>query len=141
MPTVLVVGANRGLGLQFALQYLKKGCNVYGTHRKESAHEAKEVGLLLRLCTLTLRGCLLLESGAKTLTLDLGDEKSIQAAAEAFGDQPLDILINCAGRDRLLSSVIGTDLLQRLETKVRNGLMQPPTNSCNDSRSVRSGLF
>ncbi|KAH9215508.1 hypothetical protein DL95DRAFT_460940 [Leptodontidium sp. 2 PMI_412] len=85
MPTVLVVGANRGLGLQFALQYLKKGCNVYGTHRKESAHEAKE----------------LLESGAKILTLDLGDEKSIQAAAEAFGDRSLDILINCAGRDRL----------------------------------------
>ncbi|KAG4434300.1 hypothetical protein IFR05_010213 [Cadophora sp. M221] len=81
MPTVLVVGANRGLGLQFALQYLKKGCNVYGTYRNESAHEAKE----------------LLESGAKTFTLDLGDEKSVQAAAEAFGDQPLDILINCAG--------------------------------------------
>jgi hypothetical protein len=41
--TVLVVGANRGLGLQFALQYLKKDFNVYGTYRKESASEAKEV--------------------------------------------------------------------------------------------------
>lgn len=46
--TVLVVGANRGLGLQFALQYLKKGFNVYGTYRKESASESKEVCLLIR---------------------------------------------------------------------------------------------
>ena len=43
--TVLVVGANRGLGLQFALQYLKRGFSVYGTYRKESADEAKEVNL------------------------------------------------------------------------------------------------
>jgi hypothetical protein len=41
--TVLIVGANRGLGLQFALQYPKKGFNVYSTYRKESAAEAKEV--------------------------------------------------------------------------------------------------
>lgn len=42
-PTVLVVGANRGLGLHFVLQYLKKDFNVYGTYRKESADEATEV--------------------------------------------------------------------------------------------------
>ncbi|KAK7419775.1 hypothetical protein QQX98_003147 [Neonectria punicea] len=78
--TILIVGANRGLGLQFALQYLKKGFDVYGTYRKESVDEAKE----------------LLESGAKTFTLDLTDEASIQDASKSFGDQPLDILINCA---------------------------------------------
>ncbi|KAK4443626.1 hypothetical protein QBC34DRAFT_452402 [Podospora aff. communis PSN243] len=79
-PTVLVVGANRGLGLQFALQYLKKGFNVCGTFRKESADEARE----------------LLESGAKTFNLDLADETSIFKASASFGDQPLDLLINCA---------------------------------------------
>lgn len=42
-PTIIVVGANRGIGLQFALQYLKKGFNVYGTYRKESAVDAVEV--------------------------------------------------------------------------------------------------
>lgn len=78
--TVLIVGANRGFGLHFALQYLKKGFNVYGTYGKESADEAKE----------------LLESGAKTFKLDLVDETSIQDASKSFGDQPLDILINCA---------------------------------------------
>jgi len=35
-----------------------------------------------------------LESGAKTLTLDLADEESILSAARSFGDQPLDLLIN-----------------------------------------------
>ncbi|KAK3984498.1 hypothetical protein QBC44DRAFT_336873 [Cladorrhinum sp. PSN332] len=79
-PRVLIVGANRGLGLHFALQYLEKGFNVCGTFRKESTDEAKE----------------LLDSGAETLHLDLANETSIQEASKAFGDQPLDILINCA---------------------------------------------
>jgi NAD(P)-dependent dehydrogenase (short-subunit alcohol dehydrogenase family) len=33
-PAVLIVGANRGLGLHFVLQYLKKGFDVDGTYRK-----------------------------------------------------------------------------------------------------------
>ncbi|CAI7622482.1 unnamed protein product [Penicillium glandicola] len=92
--TVLVVGANRGLGLQFALQYCKMNFNVYGTYRKESVDEAKE----------------LLGSEAKTFVLDLADEASIQAASESFGDQPLDILINCAaagnGSDKWIDATV-----------------------------------
>ncbi len=42
----------------------------------------------------------LLESGAKTFNRDLADETSIQDASKSFGDQPLDILINCAGECR-----------------------------------------
>jgi NAD(P)-dependent dehydrogenase (short-subunit alcohol dehydrogenase family) len=38
-----------------------------------------------------------MECGAKTINLDLADESSIQDASRAFGDQPLDVLINCAG--------------------------------------------
>ncbi|KAK0639401.1 short chain dehydrogenase [Cercophora newfieldiana] len=79
-PTVLIVGANRGLGLQFALQYLNKGFKVYGTYRMQSFSEAHE----------------LLGSGATALNLDLDVGVSIQGASEMFGDQPLDILINCA---------------------------------------------
>lgn len=41
--TILLVGANRGLGPQFALPYQAKGLNVYGTYRKESVDEVKEV--------------------------------------------------------------------------------------------------
>lgn len=39
----------------------------------------------------------LLDSKANTLHLDLINEASIQDASKAFGGQPLDILINCAG--------------------------------------------
>jgi NAD(P)-dependent dehydrogenase (short-subunit alcohol dehydrogenase family) len=84
-PTVLVVGANRGLGLHFTLQYLKKGFSMYGTNRKESAGEAKE----------------LLGSGAHTLLLDLADGASIHDAARSFGDKSLDLLINCVGKHEI----------------------------------------
>ena len=34
MATVLVTGANRGLGLEFALQYAADGWEVYATARE-----------------------------------------------------------------------------------------------------------
>lgn len=37
------------------------------------------------------------ELGVKTIELDFADEASVLAAAEKYGDRPLDILINCAG--------------------------------------------
>lgn len=37
MPTVLVTGANRGLGLEFARQYSQDGWNVVATARQRSA--------------------------------------------------------------------------------------------------------
>ncbi len=36
-------------------------------------------------------------TGAKILGLDFVSEDSIKAAADAFGNGPLDILINCSG--------------------------------------------
>lgn len=97
--TILIVGANRGLGLQFALQYQAKGFNVYGTYRKESVDEAKEVRnpRMAQLINL-IYSTQLLDSGVKTITLDLADETSIKDASKSFGDQPLDFLINCAGK-------------------------------------------
>ena len=44
-PTILITGANRGLGLHFVRQYLEKGWNVWGTYREESADDAHEVRL------------------------------------------------------------------------------------------------
>lgn len=102
-PAVLVVGANRGLGLQFVLQYLEKGFNVYGTYRQESADEAKEVSRFIHVFPLKVPFSdtsheQLLESGATAIPLDLADENSILDAATSFGDQALDMLINCAGK-------------------------------------------
>ncbi|MCC7060006.1 MAG: SDR family oxidoreductase [Burkholderiaceae bacterium] len=36
MPTALILGASRGLGLAFASQYLADGWQVYATHRSEA---------------------------------------------------------------------------------------------------------
>lgn len=87
--TVLIIGANRGMGLAFAQQYSQRGWTVHGTYRKESRGEAEE----------------LLKLASKTYELDLIDEVTIKAASQAFGAQPLDLLINCAaggnGPDRL----------------------------------------
>jgi NAD(P)-dependent dehydrogenase (short-subunit alcohol dehydrogenase family) len=35
MPAALVVGASRGLGLEFAKQYLADGWQVFASHRTE----------------------------------------------------------------------------------------------------------
>ncbi len=35
MPTALIIGASRGLGFEFARQYLSQGWTVHATHRSE----------------------------------------------------------------------------------------------------------
>ncbi len=78
-PSVLITGANRGLGLELCKQFLKDGYTVYGTARKpEAATELKE-------------------TGAHVLQLDVTSEESISALAKTLKGKPLDILINNAG--------------------------------------------
>jgi NAD(P)-dependent dehydrogenase (short-subunit alcohol dehydrogenase family) len=49
--------------------------------------------------------------GAKVVELDFTDEQSINQAAKDFGDQPLDILINCAG-ELAMSILVVSESLQ-----------------------------
>ncbi|MFL6829055.1 MAG: SDR family NAD(P)-dependent oxidoreductase, partial [Sphingomicrobium sp.] len=44
MPTVLITGANRGIGLEFARQYSKDGWNVIATAR-DSSDELDALGV------------------------------------------------------------------------------------------------
>ena len=77
--TILITGANRGIGLQFAKQYAAKGFDVIGTARvPDKATELKE-------------------SGAEVLPLDVTKDEDIQALAETLKDRRIDILINNAG--------------------------------------------
>ena len=78
-PTILITGANRGLGLEFARQYHAAGANVIGTARRPD--EADE-----------LRGL-----GVRVEQLDVTDPESVKRLAASLGDEPLDILINNAG--------------------------------------------
>jgi NAD(P)-dependent dehydrogenase (short-subunit alcohol dehydrogenase family) len=77
--SVLITGANRGLGLELCKQFIKDGYTVYGTARKPS--EADE----------------LKATGAIVLQLDVASDESIKAMAETLKGKPLDILINNAG--------------------------------------------
>jgi len=76
MPTVLVTGANRGIGLEFARQYSDNGWNVIASARQSSPE----------LDALHVR----LE------TLDLGDSDAVAAFAGEIED-PLDLFIANAG--------------------------------------------
>ena len=84
MTTVLVTGANRGLGLEFTKQYLARGETVIATCRDPSA--ARE------LATLAAQ-----QSQLTVLTLDVGDEASLAGFAKQLGQTPIDIFINNAG--------------------------------------------
>ena len=69
MPSTLITGANRGLGLEFARQYVADGWQVYATCREpESATE------LRRLTDVGV-------DKLRILQLDVSDLASVKAAA------------------------------------------------------------
>jgi NAD(P)-dependent dehydrogenase (short-subunit alcohol dehydrogenase family) len=85
MKSVLITGANRGLGLEFARQYLAEGWHVYAACRNPAAAEQ-------------LRG--LVQQAGDRLTvvaMDVTDAGSIRTAARQLRDIALDVLINNAG--------------------------------------------
>ena len=77
--TVLITGANRGLGLEFARQFSAAGWKVIGTARRtDSASDLKALGV-------------------RVMQLDVTDQKSVDRLARDLGDHPVDLLINNAG--------------------------------------------
>ncbi len=78
-PTVVITGANRGLGLAFARRLSADGFRVIGTARRpDAADELRSLGVRIE-------------------QLDVTDAQSVRRLAEAIGDAPVDILINNAG--------------------------------------------
>ncbi|HKY96001.1 MAG TPA: SDR family oxidoreductase [Kiloniellales bacterium] len=80
MPTVLITGANRGIGLGFAKHYAKEGWQVLGCCRSPG-----EAAALKKL------------PGTRVLALDVADETSIDRLAKEISGTPIDLLINNAG--------------------------------------------
>ena len=78
-PTVLITGANRGIGLEYASQYKAKGFKVIGTARTPA--EAKELKAM----------------GVEVLPLDVTKPKSVEQLAKSLSGRAIDILINNAG--------------------------------------------
>jgi NAD(P)-dependent dehydrogenase (short-subunit alcohol dehydrogenase family) len=76
MPTVLITGANRGIGLEFAKQYSEDGWDVIATAR-QSSDELESLGVRVE-------------------PLELSDLEAVAAVGSRL-DGPLDLLIANAG--------------------------------------------
>src|SRR5690349_23336351 len=85
MPSTLITGANRGLGLEFAKQYLADNWQVYAACRDPSS--ASE----LRRLADGSRGKL------QVLSMDVSDLAKVRAAAVELKGKPIDLLLNNAG--------------------------------------------
>ena len=84
MPTLLLTGANRGIGLGFARLYLEDGWRVLAAVRNpDGADELTALGAQH-------------EGQLTILPLDLSDFESITALGAAVGDQPIDVLLGNA---------------------------------------------
>ncbi len=93
MPTVLITGANRGLGLEFVRQYRADGWEVVATARQSSPE--------------------LEAAGATVRSLDMSD---LEAVASFGLDQPLDLLIANAGTYGPRDAANGSEAREWLDT-------------------------
>jgi NAD(P)-dependent dehydrogenase (short-subunit alcohol dehydrogenase family) len=109
--TVLITGANRGLGLEISRQLGKRGFRVFLTARnseagEKAAKDLREEGSYVRF-----------------IQLDVVDDKSIKQAVQAVSDQTdhLDVLVNNAGISIDKGNIINMDpdiLRQTVQTNV-----------------------
>jgi NAD(P)-dependent dehydrogenase (short-subunit alcohol dehydrogenase family) len=81
MPTVLITGANRGMGLEYARQYAADGWRVLATCRDPGA--AKEL--------------VALDGDVEMYALDITDHGQIQSLAKTLRKETIDLLLNNAG--------------------------------------------
>jgi NAD(P)-dependent dehydrogenase (short-subunit alcohol dehydrogenase family) len=95
MPSALITGANRGLGLEFARQYLADGWQVYAACRDPNS--ASELGRLADTSDAKLH----------ILALDVTDPASVKGAAVKVDGQAIDLLVNNAGIGGARGQTIG----------------------------------
>lgn len=84
MPSVLITGANRGMGLEWVRQYAREGWTVYATCRDpDSAEDLAAVAAA--------------HEGTTVWRLEVTDAGSVAALSQALAGETLDVLINNAG--------------------------------------------
>ena len=94
MSNILIIGANRGLGLEFAKQYSELGHHIFATTRDKSKSDQ-----LVAIANTTV------------LELDLNEDKSIDSFIDEMSSIKIDILIHNSGifRDEQLSEDLEID--------------------------------
>lgn len=97
MPTVLVTGANRGLGFEFTRQYLGDGWSVIAACRNPGeAQNIKQLGHD--------------HAELRVVEIDVTDDRTIKRAADELVGIAIDVLINNAG-------IFGPDETQHSERR------------------------
>ena len=110
--TVMITGANSGLGLELARQYAKAGWSVIAVHRRDSTpQELVDLGKQY--------------TNVRAERMNVADEAEVHALARKLKDVPIDLLINNAantsigqtqrfgqldyaqGRDVLTTNILG----------------------------------
>jgi NAD(P)-dependent dehydrogenase (short-subunit alcohol dehydrogenase family) len=97
--TVLITGANSGIGLEFATTYAKMGWEVYPTHRRDSTPE-------------TLAKLAKDYPNVHPEKMDITQRNQVDALAAKLKDKPIDVVINNAG---LLSENIERQILGNID--------------------------
>lgn len=82
--TVLITGANSGLGLEFARQYAANGWIVYATHRRNTAPQ--------ELVDLAAE-----HPNVRIEQMDVTSQEQVTGLARKLRGEPIDVLINNAG--------------------------------------------
>jgi NAD(P)-dependent dehydrogenase (short-subunit alcohol dehydrogenase family) len=113
MDTVLITGANRGIGLEFASQYAADNWQVFACCRApEAAHDlqalAKSPGV-----------------SVSVHHMDVDDHATIDAVAADLAGEEIDILINNSGVTGNRAAAIGTMDFDSLEQTLRTNLLGP----------------
>lgn len=110
MPTILITGANRGLGLAFAHSYAAQGWHVVATCRAPDGADD------LRALRDAHKDKITLER------LDMQDWAGIDHLAQALADRPIDLLLLNAGqfgpRDQSISGFSDHEWMQVLRTNL-----------------------
>jgi NAD(P)-dependent dehydrogenase (short-subunit alcohol dehydrogenase family) len=109
MPTVLVTGASRGIGLEFARQYAAEGWRVIASCREPAAAPALEA----------VRGNVAVER------LDVNDDRRVRALARKYADAAIDLLINNAGVYGPRGVTVGTIDYEAWGQVLRTNAMAP----------------
>lgn len=113
MPTLLITGANRGIGLELCKQYLKLGWDVHACCRNPK--KAQELNTLQDKYKATL----------DVHALEVTHEKQMDKLKKTLKGKPVDMLINNAGVHALGASQFGKSDDKAWEEAVAVNLIAP----------------
>jgi NAD(P)-dependent dehydrogenase (short-subunit alcohol dehydrogenase family) len=109
MPTVLITGANRGIGLEFAKQYAAAGWRVHAACREPVSVDA-------------LNG---LAGDVRLHRLDVAMPNQVHDLAAGLAGEPIDLLVNNAGISANAKTSIGDVDYGLWEQMLRINVMGP----------------